>query len=67
MNDSMDNRIDYIQKVIVITGQNSAGKTTYAAELYKWLYQKIKPKSHLYAFWNKYLFKEAGENDNIIS
>lgn len=65
MNDSMDNRIDYIQKVIVITGQNSAGKTTYAAELYKWLYQKIKPKSHLYAFWNKYLFKEAGENDNI--
>lgn len=65
MNDSMDNKIDYIQKVIVITGKNDAGKTTYAAELYKWLYQEIKPKSHLYAFWNKYLFKEAGENDNI--
>lgn len=65
MNDSMDNKIDYIQKVIVITGKNNAGKTTYAAELYKWLYQEIKPKSHLYAFWNKYLFKEAGENDNI--
>lgn len=65
MNDSVDNKIDYIRKVIVITGKNNAGKTTYAAELYKWLYQKIKPKSHLYAFWNKYLFKDAGENDNI--
>ena len=43
MNDSMDNRkIDYIQKVIVITGKNDAGKTTYAAELYKMVISKDK-------------------------
>lgn len=42
MNDSVDNKIDYIRKVIVITGKNNAGKTTYAAELYKMVISKDK-------------------------
>lgn len=55
-----------IEKLITISGANNSGKTIFAANLYKRLYDEIKPECHQVAFWPCYQFIEvAGANYDI--
>ena len=61
----MDQKVN-IKKLITISGVNNSGKTIFAANLYKRLYDEIKPECHQVAFWPCYQFIEvAGANYDI--